>query len=70
MENDANPLSPESSVSVRIMPRGTQGNGQVAEVDADDEEGIKNRSWVMFLIPVQLEDQGETRVNQVGSLQI
>ena len=45
----------ESSVSVRIMPRVTQGNGQVAEVDVNDDED-KNRSWVMFLIPVQLED--------------
>ena len=34
----ANPLSLESSVSLKIMPRVTQGNGQVAEVDADEEE--------------------------------
>ena len=38
MENDANPLSLESSASVRIIPRVTQGNGQADEVDADDEE--------------------------------
>ena len=31
---------------------------------------IKNRSWVMFLNPVQLEDQEGIRANQVSSLQI
>ena len=43
MENDANPLSLESSTSLRIMPRVTQGNDQVAEVDAvvdEDQEQI------------------------------
>ena len=35
VENDANPPSLESSVSLRIMPKMTQGNDQVAEVDAD-----------------------------------
>ena len=39
MENDANPLSLESSASVRIIPRVTQGNDQAVEIDADDEEG-------------------------------
>ena len=38
VENDANPPSLESSVSLRIMPKVTQGNDQVAEVDADDDE--------------------------------
>ena len=40
VENDANPLSLESSASVRIIPRVTQGNDQAYdEVDADEEEG-------------------------------
>jgi len=39
VKNDANPLSLESSASVRIIPRVTQGNDQADEVDADDEEG-------------------------------
>ena len=39
VKNDANPLSLESSASVRIIPRVTQGNYQADEVDADDEEG-------------------------------
>ena len=43
VENDANPPSLESSVSLRIMPKVTQGNDQVAEVDADVMR-IKNRS--------------------------
>ena len=38
MENDVNPPSLESSASLRIMPKVTQGNDQVAEVDADDDE--------------------------------
>jgi len=38
VENDANSPSIESSVSLRIMPKVTQGNNQVAEVDADDDE--------------------------------
>ena len=39
VENDTNPLSLDSSVSVRIISRVTQGNDQANEVDADDEEG-------------------------------
>ena len=40
VKNDANPLSLESSASVRIIPKVTQGNDQADdEVDADDEEG-------------------------------
>jgi len=38
VENDANPPSLESSVSLRIMSKVTQGNYQVAEVDADDDK--------------------------------
>jgi len=38
VENDANPLSLDSSVSWRIMPRVTQGNDQVIQVEADDGE--------------------------------
>ena len=38
VENDADPLSLESTASLRIMSRVTQGNGQAAEVDADDDE--------------------------------
>ena len=37
VENDANPLSLESSASVRIIPRVTRGNDQADEIDADDE---------------------------------
>ena len=48
VENDANPLSLDSSVSLRIMPRVTQGNGHVAEVDADDEE---NQEQIMGDVP-------------------
>ena len=39
VENDANTLFLESSASVRIIPRVTQGNDQADEVDVDDEEG-------------------------------
>ena len=39
VENDANPLSLESSASVRIIPRVTQGNDQAVEEDAEVEEG-------------------------------
>ena len=39
VENDANLPSLESSASVRIIPRVTQGNDQADKVDADDEEG-------------------------------
>ena len=69
VENDANLPSLESSVSLRIMPKVTQGNDQVAEVILMMMRS-KNRPWVMFLNPVQLEDQEGTCVNQVGLLQI
>ena len=39
MENDANLPSLESSASVRIITRVTQGSDQAVEEDADDEEG-------------------------------
>ena len=40
----------------------TQGNDQVAEVDADDDEDQEQIMGV-FLNPMQLEDQEGTRVN-------
>ena len=48
VENDANSPSLESSASVRIIPRVTQGSDQAGEEDAEDEEG---QAQVMADIP-------------------
>ena len=45
MDSDAASPSLERSVSLEIIPEGTQGSDQVAEQDADDDEDQGHILW-------------------------
>ena len=69
VESDATPPSPDSSVSFEITPEMTQGDDHIADEDADNDR-IKDRLCVMFMILLQFKEPEEIHVSPIGSLQI
>jgi len=65
----ATPLPPDRTISFEITPEVAQSGDHVANHDAEDDEvlrmmRIKNRLWVMYKNPLQLEEH----VSPIGSL--
>ena len=69
VESDTTSPSLERPVSLKIIPKVTQGSDHEAKQDADDDED-KDKLWVMSMNSLQLKEPEEIYVSLVGSLQI